>query len=276
MNEDPLEIDDDQTDHPGPAVAASLIGQMLSLLLTGFAMMQLFPMLPLSTRLMLLALALLSLRLWGGLMLLIAGLTDLFIRDEPQLQRLEVGDAVSWTFLLVAIAMCCYRLRRSLQQLSSRSFRSILQDIFGERRPSGAANTQYFDNSEPPTEADTADRLLAAAASAIRGLLLLMACTVTATTLLAWIPRGVRFAGGIRQFAAQDPELSGIAFLAATVAAALLLANELSWRQLTTAQARMYLRSMRLELFFHDLRMLSHGRLRERLRRVRERVDTEK
>jgi hypothetical protein len=79
----------------------------------------------------------------------------------------------------------------------------------------------------------------------------------------------------VREFAAEDPELSGVALLATIVAGALLLAGELSWRLLTPAQARMYLRSLRLQFFFPDLSMLSRGRQRERLRRVRERVEAE-
>ena len=70
MSTNVAEPDEEAIGHSQAEWAAALTCQLLLLLCTVYAMLQLFPMLPLSTRLMLLALVLLSLRLWGGLMLL--------------------------------------------------------------------------------------------------------------------------------------------------------------------------------------------------------------
>jgi hypothetical protein len=275
MNANFPEPDDDAIGHSQSESAAALISQLLLLLCTGYCMLQLFPMLPLSTRLMLLALVLLSLRLWGGLMLLVAGLLDLLIREFPRAGRFETADAVTWTLLLSAVVMFGFRQRRDLQQLSSRSIRSIFRDVFGAAVESVSGSEGDFDESPEAAPAGLADRLLGSGVQAIRGLLLLLACTLTAALLLEWLPRGATLSRAVREFAAEDPELSGVALLATIVAGALLLAGELSWRLLTPAQARMYLRSLRLQFFFPDLSMLSRGRQRERLRRVRERVEAE-
>jgi hypothetical protein len=276
VNEQPFEPDDEQTSQCPAEAASALIRQILSLLLTGFAMLQLYPMLPLSTRLMLLALTLLSLRFWGGLMLLIAAFVDLYARDYPRNGIPELADAIPWTLLFVAVAMCGFRQRRILQQLSSRSISSILRDIRGHggdsRSPDYPDSSEFDRLSEP----QLADRLLQSGVLAVRGLLLLLVCTVSASVLLEWLPRGSRLTRQTREYVAGDPTLSEVALFATILAAALLLIGELSWRQITPAQARMYLRSLRLELFFGDLRMLSRGRLKERLRRVRERADTSK
>lgn len=275
MNANFPEPDDDGIGHSQAESAAALISQLLLLLCTGYCMLQLFPMLPVSTRLMLLALVVLSLRLWGGLMLLVAGLMDLLIRDFPRAGRFETADVITWTFLLSAVVMFGFRQRRDLQQLSSRSIRSVVRDVFGAAAERVSAEQGVGDESSEGVPAGLADRLLSSGVQAIRGLLLLLACTVTAALLLEWLPRGAALSRAVRGFAAEDPELSGVALLATIVAGALLLAGELSWRLLTPAQARMYLRSTRLQLFFPDLSMLSRGRQRERLRRVRERVEGE-
>jgi hypothetical protein len=201
--------------------------------------------------------------------LLVAGLTVLLIRDFPRAGRFETADAVTWTFLLSAVVMFGFRQRRELQQLSSRSIRSIFRDAFGAAVESVSGNEGGFDELTEAAPAGLADRLLGSGVQAIRGLLLLLACTVTAALLLEWLPRGATLSRAVREFAAEDPELSGVALLATIVAGALQLTGELSWRLLTPAQARMYLRSQRLQLFFPDLSMLSRGRQRERLRRVR-------
>jgi len=275
MNANFPEPDDDGIGHSQSESAAALISQLLLLVLTGYCMLQLFPMLPLSTRLMLLALVLLSLRLWGGLMLLVAGLMDLLIRDFPRAGRFETADVVTWTLLLSAVVMFGFRQRRDLQQLSSRSIRSVFRDAFGAAAESVSAKQQASGESPEDAPPGLADRLLSSGVQAIRGLLLLLACTVASALLLEWLPRGAALTRAVREFAAEDPELSGVALLATVVAGALLLVGELSWRLLTPAQARMYLRSLRLKLFFADLSMLSRGRQRERLRRVRQRGETE-
>jgi len=275
MNENVAEPDDDAIGHSQAESAAALIRQLLLLLLTGYSMLQLFPILPLSTRLMLLALVLLSLRLWGGLMLLVAGLGDLLIRDFPRAGRFETADAVPWTLLLCVAVMFGFRQRRELQQLSGRSIRSIFRDVFGATAEGVSADVSGVGDGVDAAPASLAERLLGSGVYAIRGALLLLACTVASALLLEWLPRGAALTRAVREFAAEDPELSGVALLATIVAGALLLAGELSWRLLTPAQARMYLRSVRLQLFFPDLSLLSGGRQRERLRRVRERVDAE-
>lgn len=273
MIEQPFELDDEKASQSPAEASSDLITQIVSMLLTGLAMLQLYPMLPLSTRLMLLALTLLSLRVWGGLMLLLAAIVDLYARNYPRSGIPEMADAVPWTLLIVAVAMCGFRQRRILQQLSSRSIPTILRDIRGDgshSRSNGAPDSSAFDG---PTEPQLADRLLQSGVLAVRGLLLLLVCTVSAAILIEWLPRGARLTRQTREYVAEDPTLAQVALFTTILAAALLLIGELSWRQITPAQARMYLRSMRLELFFGDLRMLSRSRLKERLRRVRERVD---
>jgi hypothetical protein len=269
-----LEPDDDQAGHSRVEATAVVISQLLLLLLTACIMLQLFPIVPLSTRLMLLALVLLSLRFWGGLMLLVAGLLDLFLSEFRNPGQFAAADAVTWTLLVSAVAMCGFRQRRALQQLSNRPLRSVLRDVFGAVSES-SADVQQLDDSPEPPPATLVDRLLGLATGAIRGSLQLLVCTVLAAVLLECLPRGVRLSRAVREAAAEDPELSGIVFLATVVAGLLLVAGELSWRRLTPAQARMYLRSLRLQFFFSDLNMLARGRLKERLRRARERLETE-
>jgi len=276
VTEQPFEPDDEQTSLCPAAAAADFITQIVSLLLTGYAMLQLYPMLPLSTRLMLLALTLLSMRFWGGLMLLIAAFVDLYVRSYPRSGVPEMADAVPWTLLIVAVSMFGFRQRRILQQLSSRSLMSILRDIWVDRSDARSHGDPDSSELDGQTELQLMDRLLQSGVLAVRALLLLLVCTITAAILLEWLPRGARLTRQTREYVAEDPTLSQVALFTTIIAAALLLIGELSWRQITPAQARMYLRSLRLELFFGDLRMLSRSRPKERLRRARERVDAGK
>lgn len=266
-----LEADDDLSQRSPADAISSFIQQILALGAAGFVMMQLFPMLPLSTRMMLTALCIISLRLWGGLMLLAAGLLDLYLRDIPRRGALETGDALTWTLLLTAVAMFGFRQRRSLQQLSNRSIRAVFRDMGGGQSAGGVGASEAVEGPQYEGVDGLVEKLLASCVSGLCGLLVLLVLTVCSAVGLELLPRGGRLAMEIRGYAAADPELSGVVLLATVVVGLLLIAGEAAWRQQTPGQARMYLRSQRLGLFFDEFRRLARQRLRERLRRVRER-----
>lgn len=253
----------------------TLIISVLSLALAGLVMFQLFPILPLSTRMMLMALCIISLRLWGGLMLLVAGCLDLYIRENSSNSGFQATDAVTWVLLIAGVAVLGYRQRPCLQRLSNRSIRSVIRDLLGNAAPmenTGTVPAAEFD--EPvlrSQETDFVEKLLEVSMHGMRSMLVLLAIIISSALMLDFVPRGSRLARGIRGITESDPELSGIVVLAVLVIAGLLISGELAWRQLTPAQARTYLRTLRLTLLFDEQKHLARQKLKERLRRVRAR-----
>lgn len=275
MSNGGLEPDEEIEGRSPSDAQVSLLVPVLALASAGFAMFQLFPILPLSTRMMLMALCIISLRLWGGLMLLAAAALDLYLREPTRSGPFDATDSVTWVLLIAAVAVLGYRQRPRLQKLSNRSIRSLIRDLRGDVQPRedvAAESDAGFDNSgNRPQEQDFIEKLLEACMSGMRAMLVLLGIIVSSALLLDFLPRGGRLARSIRTITATDPDLAGIALLAVIVIAGLLIIGELTWRQLTPAQARMFLRTLRLTLLFEEQRNLAQQNLKERLRRVRSR-----
>jgi len=73
--------------------------------------------------------------------------------------------------------------------------------------------------------------------------------------------------GGLRRAVNADPPMIvGAAILVAIVAAWVVI-SEISWRQMTASQARMYQRSVFVKLHYRDLRMVVMRRLKLRRQR---------
>jgi hypothetical protein len=73
---------------------------------------------------------------------------------------------------------------------------------------------------------------------------------------------------GLRDFLDVDPSLTAGALLIVCLFAVWIAVSEVSWRQMTAGQARMYLRSAFLKLHYADLRMIVRRRLKVRQQRL--------
>lgn len=254
----------------------SLLLPVLALASAGLFVFQLFPILPLSTRMMLMALCIISLRLWGGLMVIVVGSLDLYFRESSQSGPFDATAAVTWVLLIAGVAVMGYRQRPRLQQLSNRSIRSLFRELRGAVSPpeiSHAESEKEVDRAAThPHEQDIVEKLLEASVFGMRTMLVMLGIIISSALLLDLLPRGNQLARGVRTITSTDPELAGITLLAVIAIAGLLVIGELTWRQLTPAQARMFLRTLRLTLFFEEQRHITRQNLKERLRRVRART----
>jgi hypothetical protein len=150
----------------------------------------------------------------------------------------------------------CGSARELLQQIA----RSSLLQVAREFLNSGEAQ------AESPKEVSIpAARIFS---SALRGITLLFGCVVIARVVLGVLPTNREVTAGLRDFLDVDPSLTAGALLIVCLFAVWIAVSEVSWRQMTAGQARMYLRSVFLKLHYADLRMIVRKRLKVRQQRL--------
>ena len=224
----------------------------------GSLLMLMAPELPWSIKLLIIALVLLSLKHWGGVMVLLLIQADLFLREGGQFAGLRGAWGIVFVFVVVSVLMFVARHRQLLRQIAGGSALSLLKDIF---KPS---SRQMVPASEPPVS----PLLLSMASSAFRGVLLLLCCIFAARFLLELLPNSREFTGNLRDLTEIDPTMSAGVTLVVSVIATWLFVSEIAWRRLTPAQSRVLLRSVFLKIHYRDLRMIVRRRLKNRVQRA--------
>lgn len=227
------------------------------LVISGMLLSMLFPHIPWTVRLLAVAVIFLSLRHWGGILVLVAVQLDLLAREGRLINPLAGPSGLLYAFCVAAVLMFIARHREALQEISRRDIRKLIGGLV-----SGSPEQKSVAGKE--AETDPVDGFLRMLASALRGLLLLLACATAARFVLDRVPRGRAFSLQLRDFIVANPELTGVSLLLVGVIATVLVLTEIGWRQMTAAQGRVYLRSALLKQMYRDLRMVTIQRIRLR------------
>jgi hypothetical protein len=213
---------------------------------------------PLSIRLLVIALTLLTLKRWGGVLILLLVQADLFFRESQRQSALSGPLGIVFVVIVLLVLMFVASHQPLLQQISRRSVIRIVRDLL-------ASSQQPESRPETIAPSKVVQRRLAAA---IRGLALLMCCAAAARILLSLIPNNREFTENLRDLINADPSIAAGAVIIVAVVACWIVASEISWRQLSPAQARVYLRSIFLKAHYRDLRMIVVRRLKLRMKEI--------
>lgn len=215
-------------------------------------------------RIFLTAIILLTLKYWGGVMVLVAVQADLFFREPPRSAALHGVNGLFTVFLIVALLMFINRHRALLKLAANRPLSSIFGLIVSFVR-----SEISFDSGKAVREIP---RMLG---SSIRAIGLLVGCVFVARILLNTLPNRRTLNQDLRGWMLDESSAMQCSLLLTGMIAAWVMCNEISWRQLTRDQTRLYLRSVFLTIHHADLRMIVRGRLKLRHRAAREKKQRE-
>jgi hypothetical protein len=257
-----------------------LVIQILTIALTAGIVMTLFSSEVMwSVLLLILAAVILSIRHWGGLLLLIVVQADLFVSEDRYAMKMPLMDAMLYSFGILSAVMFLSRQRHILQDFSEIPLFRLLtrkgladsseQPGVERELPEAEPQTQHpgLGQGSPGGFVEVSERSLRRLSSALRALSLLAICALAATLLIASAPRGAALAQDLRDAADTDPGMRTASLLLTTIVAILLVVGELTWRQMTPAQAKIFQRSLLLQILFSDLRLIVKQRIRVRQNR---------
>ena len=247
-------------ERPGDNPAVSLLLQLSVFVIVGALLLVLAPEGPWSIRLLLIALVFVTLKRWAGVLVLMMVQGDLLLREGRSISPMNSFEAVLFVTVVVGVLMFVARSRRRLLEAARGSMIPQLTAMLSG--PESEVNV-----SPPESAGVVAGRLLAAAT---RGLLMIVGCITLARVILARLPKNRDLNDSLRQVVNLDPSMAAGAILIVSLIAVWVAVSEISWRQMTDAQARMYLRSSFVRAHYRDLRMIVMRRLKQRQKRIAE------
>lgn len=247
-------------ERPGDNPAVNLLLQLSVFVIVGALLLVLAPEGPWSIRLLLIALVFVTLKRWAGVLVLMMVQGDLLLREGRRISPMNSFEAVLFVTVVVGVLMFVARSRRRLIEAARGSMIPQLTAMLSG--PESEVNV-----SPPESAGVVAGRLLAAAT---RGLLMIVGCVTLARVILARLPKNRDLNGTLRQVVNLDPSMAAGAILIVSLIAVWAVVSEISWRQMTDAQARMYLRSSFVRAHYRDLRMIVMRRLKQRQKRIAE------
>jgi hypothetical protein len=247
-------------ERPGDNPAVNLLLQLSVFVIVGALLLVLAPEGPWSIRLLLIALVFVTLKRWAGVLVLMMVQGDLLLREGRRISPMNSFEAVLFVTVVVGVLMFVARSRRRLLEAARGSMIPQLTAMLSG--PESEVNV-----SPPESAGVVAGRLLAAAT---RGLLMIVGCVTLARVILARLPKNRDLNGSLRQVVNLDPSMAAGAILIVSLIAVWAVVSEISWRQMTDAQARMYLRSSFVRAHYRDLRMIVMRRLKQRQKRIAE------
>jgi hypothetical protein len=243
-------------ERPGESLHLGLVLQISVFVVVAALLMLLAPEAPWSIRLLIIALVMLTLKRWGGVLVLMLVQGDLVLREGRDMAILNGSGGVLFVLVVMGVLMFVARQRELLQQIA----RSSLLQVAREFLNSGEAPVE-----SPKEFSVPAMRIFS---SALRGITLLFGCVVVARVALGMLPTNREVTAGLRDYIDVDPSLTAGAMLIVSLFAIWIAVSEISWRQMTAGQARMYLRSAFLKSHYADLRMIVRKRLKVRQQRL--------
>ena len=243
-------------ERPGESLHLGLVLQISVFVVVAALLMLLAPEAPWSIRLLIIALVMLTLKRWGGVLVLMLVQGDLVLREGRDMAILNGSGGVLFVLVVMAVLMFVARQRELLQQIARSSLLQVAREFL---------NSDDAPVESPKEFSVPANRIFS---SALRGITLLFGCVVIARVALGMLPTNREVTAGLRDFLDVDPSLTAGALLIVSLFAVWIAVSEISWRQMTAAQARMYLRSAFLKLHYADLRMIVRKRLKVRQQRL--------
>ena len=222
------------------------------------------PDIGLPLRLFMIAIVLLSLRFWGGVLVLVAVQADLFLREPKRGAAFSGLIGLLTVFLILSLLMFINRNRDLLQRVAKRRISAFVTTVVAVFR------------GEVTVDSGKAFReITRMIGAAIRGVAVLITTVFVSRVLLSILPTPHTFNQNLREWITNDAFIPGCSLLLVGIVALWSLCNEISWRQMTRDQARIYLRSVLLLSHHADLRMIVRGRLKSRRQAARKRRDVD-
>ncbi len=242
-------------ERPDDNISLALLLQLSVFTVVGGLLLVLAPEGPWSLRLLIIALVFLTLKRWGGVLVLILVQGDLMLREGREFAVLNGATGVAFAFVVVAVLMFVARNRQLLLQSAGGSLIRQARTLLNAPENDG------------PIAADSGAAALRIFASGLRGLLVVFGCVMVSGVLMAMLPDNRDLTGGLRRAVNADPPMIVGATILVAIVAAWVAISEISWRQMTASQARMYQRSVFVKLHYRDLRMVVMRRLKMRRQR---------
>lgn len=237
-------------------VPLGLILQVSVFAIVGMLLLMLVPEALLSIRLLVIAIVFLTLKRWGGVLVLILVQADLFFREGRGFAMLSGSQGILFVVIVVAVLMLVARHRTLLREIAAGSIFSVARNFLNPDSDSQAA---------PDTTARLALRV---SGSGLRGFVLVSCCVAVARLLIGLFPTSRELSRNLRGMVNADPAFQTGVIMIFTLVALWVVISEVAWRQISSAQARVYLRSAFLKIHYRDLRMVVKRRLKLRQKQV--------
>jgi len=217
--------------------------------------------LSLPLRLIFLSLLVLTLKRWTGAAMLGLIQLHLLLIEPPSHDPTNVLGGFLWVALTVVLLMIVSRYRT----LRQRDHASSVTAFGGPLSSSGSGGPPMAEAEATPPDQIwyNLNHLLQ---QCIRGVLLIAACAVLAVVVISLVPQE-SVSLTIREFGLKPSgyRLIRLALgLFAVWLVAWIIVNELVWRSLSPAQARMYVRGTMTQWLHRDLRMIIFKRMKVR------------
>ena len=207
-------------------------------------LLQLAPNMGWPLRISLTAIILLTLKYWGGVLILMAVQLDLFFREPPRSSAFDEPTGILTVVLTVGLLMCISRNRTLLHRSASRPLRSAFA----------------FDSG------NAIRHISRIPGAMLRGVAVLAGCVCVSRLLLGTLPNRRSLDNDLHTWLQDESSVLRCSLLLVGIIAAWIVCNEISWRQLTNGQAQLYMRSVFLTIHHADLRMIMrhHSKLRQK------------
>jgi len=225
---------------------------------TGFLLL-LAPDMNLPLKICLAAVILLTLKYWGSVSVFLAVQVDLFFREPRRSETFQGFTGVLTVCLIVGLLMFINRNREILHRAASLSVSLTFQRFINVFR-----GEIIFDSGKAVRE------ISQMMTGALRGTAVLAGCVFVSRMLLNTLPDRRSFNDSLQTWMLDQSSVPQFSMLLVAIVAAWLVCNEISWRQLTGEQAKLYLRSVFLIIHHADLRQLVRRRLKLRRKAARE------
>lgn len=247
-------------ERPGDSPAISLVLQFSVFLIVGALLLLLAPDGPWSIRLLLIALVFVTLKRWAGVLVLMLVQGDLLLREGRSIPPMNQFVGPLFVTIVIGVLMFVARNRRRLLEAAGGPLFSQIKSLL----PRAELDTSV------PSSGDSGAMAVRLMSSAVRGMVMIVGCVTLARVILAQLPRNRELTGTLREFVNLDPSMAAAAVLIVSLIAVWVVVSEISWRQMTQAQARMYLRSTFMRMHYRDLRLVVKRRFKLRQKRIAE------
>jgi lysylphosphatidylglycerol synthetase-like protein (DUF2156 family) len=249
-------------------VSIGLILQFAVFALVAMLLLVLAPGIPTSLKLLYIAGVMLTLKRFGGIVVLLTVMMDLAVRERKEFPSMEAVSAGVFAFVTLAVVIFVFHQRLLLQRLSGTSVIRLARDFLSGAESPAASQSTSSTSEMTPSHVDLVETLLAMGLSTLQTLMRLGCCVMAALLVVMFVPRRSEFVESMRQVVSLDPSLQSGSLLVTLLILVLLVISEVSWRQLSPGQARTYLRSISLKTLYSDLRMIVVRRLKQRRKQL--------
>jgi hypothetical protein len=249
-------------------ISIGLILQFAVFALVAMLLLILAPRIPTSLKLLYIAGVLLTLKRFGGIIVLLTVMMDLAVRERNEFPSMEAISAGVFAFVTLAVVIFVFHQRLLLQRLSGTSVIRLARDFLSGTESTDVSRPGSSTSGMTRTGVNIAATLLDMGLATLQTLMRLGCCVMAALLMVMFIPRRPEFVDSVRQVVSLDPTLQTASLLVTLLILTMLVISEVAWRQLSAAQATTYLRSMSLKTLYADLRMVVVRRLKQRRKQL--------